>query len=397
MIRVGFWFDHGLVYAGGLNYFRNLLHAIYVAQQDDVKTILFIGKDLPATLEREFAQVTEVVKLDLLTRGTVAWLAHRSLYRSIRSQLLVERILRKHRIDIVSHASMVERMRGDTKVISWIPDFQYLHLPQLFPGLDFDRRSAEIRAVHASSDAVILSSQDALRDFATVVHEAQPSRTYVLPFVSQTNAHDRRASLQTVLQKFKLPARYLLLPNQFWEHKNHQAAFEAVAMLKRQGIETTLVCTGWMRDPRNPSSKPIDSLAFVEREGLQENVRLLGSIDYADVLSLMRGSIATLNPSFFEGWSSSVEEAKSMGKAVIVSDIPVHREQDHPQARYFDPRNSEELAAVMKTAWLTWPAGAHAENEAKALEGLKHRTGEFGRRYIEIVRAVDRRPRKAAP
>jgi len=396
MIRVGFWFDYGLVYSGGLNYFRNLLHAIHVAQQGDVKTILFIGKDLPEALEREFARVTEVIKLDLLTRGTATWFVHRSLYRSIRSQLLVERILRKNRIDIVSHASMVEQLSG-IKLISWIPDFQYLHLPQLFPGLDFDKRSTEIRTIHDGSDAVIVSSQDALRDFAHVVREPQPRRTYVLPFVSQTSAHDQSVNLQTVLDKFKLPQRYFLLPNQFWEHKNHQVAFEATALLKRQGIETTVVCTGWMRDPRNPSSKPIDSLAFVEREQLEANVRLLGSIDYAEVLSLMRGSIAVLNPSFFEGWSSSVEEAKSMGKPVIVSDIPVHREQDPPGARYFDPRNSAELAAAMKAAWETWPAGVHDENETTALEGLKRRTAEFGRRYVEIVREVATPAPKGAP
>ena len=92
MIRVGFWFDYGLVYAGGLNYFRNLLQAIHVARQDDVQTVLFISKDLPAALEEELKQVTEVVKLDLLTRGTAAWFVHRSLYRSVRCQLLVERI-----------------------------------------------------------------------------------------------------------------------------------------------------------------------------------------------------------------------------------------------------------------------------------------------------------------
>jgi len=396
MIRVAFWFDYGLVYAGGLNYFRNLLHAIHVAQQEDVKTILFIGKDLPESLEREFAQVTEVVKLDLLTRGTATWFVHRSLYRSMRSQLLVRRILRQHRIDVVSHASMVERLSGDIKLISWIPDFQYLHLPHLFPGLDFDKRSAEIRAIHDGSDAVIVSSQDALRDFAAVVQEAQPRQTFVLPFVSQTKALDGNANLPAVLDKFKLPTRYFLLPNQFWEHKNHQIVFDAVALLKRQGLETTVVCTGWMRDPRHPSSKPIDSLLFVEREGLQQNVHLLGSIDYADVLSLMRGSIAVLNPSFFEGWSSSVEEAKSMGKAVILSDIPVHREQAPAQGRYFDPRNAQELSAIMRAAWDTWPAGVHEAHEAAAMESLKQRTADFGRRYIEIVRDVARLPRKAA-
>ena len=242
--------------------------------------------------------------------------------------------------------------------------------------------------MHESSDAVIVSSQDALRDFASIVREPRPRRTYVLPFVSQTRTHGKGVDLQAVIDKYKLTPRYFLLPNQFWEHKNHKVAFEAVAMLKKQGVETTLVCTGWMNDPRKSSSNPIDSLAFVEREGLRENVRPLGSIDYAEVLGLMRGSVAVINPSLFEGWSSSVEEAKSMGKPVIISDIPVHREQAHPQAQYFNPRDAGELASLMKAAWLTWPAGVREENEAAAMEALKRRTAEFGRRYVEIVRDV---------
>ena len=395
MIRVGFWFDYGLVYAGGLNYFRNLLHAIHISQQRDVKTILFIGKDLPAALEHEFAQVTDVVKLDLLTRGTAAWLVHRSLYRSIRSQIMVECILKKHRIDILSHASMVGRLKGAIKLVSWIPDLQYLHLPHLFPGQDGDKRSADIRALHERSDAIIVSSQEALRDFASVVRQPMPHKTHVLPFVSQTRAHDPAMNPQDVLDKFDLPQRYFLLPNQFWAHKNHMAAFEAVALLKRQGVEVTLVCTGWMKDPWIPSATP-DAVTFVERAALTRNVRLLGSIDYPEVLCLMRGSIAVLNPSFFEGWSSSVEEAKSMGKAVIISDIPVHREQDHPRAHYFNPRDAAALADVMKAAWETWPAGVHEESETMALESLKRRTAEFGRRYIEIVREVATLAERAA-
>jgi glycosyltransferase involved in cell wall biosynthesis len=396
MIRVGFWFDYGLVYAGGLNYFRNLLLAIREVRPPDLQAVLFIGNDLPAALEGEFRAVAEVVKLDLLTRGTVPWFFHRLLYRSLRCQLLVARVLEKHRIDIVSHASMVEKLGGKFKLVSWIADFQYLHLPQLFPGMDFDRRSAEIIDIHRHSDAVILSSQDALRDFASIVKEEAPQRTHVLPFVSQPSASSHDVALSAVLDRYGLPGRYFLLPNQFWAHKNHRTAFEAVARLRRDGIEPTLVCTGWMNDPRKTSSTAAEALSLVEREGLKDSVRLLGSIDYAEVLALMRGSVAVINPSLFEGWSSSVEEAKSMGKPVIISDIPVHREQAHPQAHYFNPHDPGALARLMKTAWESWPADIRQEHEAAAREALHRRTLDFGRRYVEIVRDVAARRRTPA-
>lgn len=388
MIHVGFWFDFGLQYSGGLNYFRNLLYAVHQVRPEGVRTTLFIGKDLPPALEEEFRQVTEIVKLDLLTRGTVTWFFHRLFYRGFRSQFFVERSLRRHAVDVVSHPSMVERLSRRFRLISWIPDFQYLHLPHLFPGLDVERRSADLRSLHRHSDAVVVSSQDAHKDFARVMGTPLPHRTHVLPFVSQLRLGETSPdATRALLVRYQLPERYLFLPNQFWAHKNHRAAFRAVAQLKSEGLDVTLVCTGWIKDP-NGNSLADDTLRFIEDEGLQPQVRLLGSIDYKDVQGLMRACVAVINPSYFEGWSSSVEESKSMGKPLIASDLAVHREQAHPNALYFDPDDVATLAAHMRHALLTWPGGVSLENERTAKMALERRTVEFGHRYIQILREV---------
>jgi len=388
MTHVGFWFDFGLKYAGGLNYFRNLLFAVHQARDAGVRTTLFIGKDLPPALEAEFQRVSEVVKLDILTRGTVPWFFHRLAYRGFGSQFFVERILRRHRVDVLSHASMVERLSPRFRLISWIPDFQYLHLPHLFPGLDVAARSAQLRQLHKHSDAIVVSSQDAYKDFAQVMGTPEPARTFVLPFVSQLHlGATSEEALAALLAKYQLPQRYLFLPNQFWAHKNHRTAFEAVGRLKREGLAVTLVCTGWIKDP-NGNSLADQALQVIEKEGLQQEVRLLGSIDYQDVQNLMRASVAVVNPSFFEGWSSSVEESKSMGKALIASDLAVHREQAHPDASYFEPSDVAALAELMRQAWLSRPGGVSLEAEGAARMELERRTVEFGQRYLQILRAV---------
>jgi len=84
---------------------------------------------------------------------------------------------------------------------------------------------------------------------------------------------------------------------------------------------------------------------------LENNIRLLGLIEYSDVFTLMRYSIAVINPSLFEGWSSTVEEAKSIGKGMVLSNINVHREQNPPASEYFDPDNAGELAGILKKYW----------------------------------------------
>jgi glycosyltransferase involved in cell wall biosynthesis len=115
-------------------------------------------------------------------------------------------------------------------------------------------------------------------------------------------------------------------------------------------------------------------------------MRLLGRVPYADVVGLMRASTAVLNPSLFEGWSTTVEEAKSLGKRVLLSDIPVHREQDPPGGLYFDPHAPEALAGAIEQALAERDRETDARREEAARAALPARRREFALRYERIVR-----------
>ncbi len=65
------------------------------------------------------------------------------------------------------------------------------------------------------------------------------------------------------------------------------------------------------------------------------------------MISLMFYSLAVINPSKSEGLSNSVEQAKSIGKAVILSNIPVHREQIEKNFFYFNPNDFKKLALLI--------------------------------------------------
>lgn len=393
MIKVGFWYDYGTVYAGGLNYFRNLLYAISQVPQDKAQAVVFFGTDVDAATIADFSKYATVVQTPVLARKTLPWFLHRVLYRAFGAQIMVARELRKHKIDIVSHGSMLGGLAGRYKLITWIADFQYLHLPDLFPGLDVARKSAELDRLTSESDVVIVSSQDALKDLHAVVSAENVTKARVLEFVSQPGRSlGSEASRADLEAKYNFKGRYFFLPNQFWRHKNHIVVFEAIAALKRQGIEVLLLCTGWLRDPRFSKSEYVDNLQrIVTDEKLESNIRLLGSIDYSDVLALSRHAISVLNPSLFEGWSSSVEEAKSMGKPVILSNIGVHIEQNPAGGRYFAPTDVAALAAILREAWQDWPDQVDTVMEDNARAGLEERTMLFGRKYLNIVDELTRR------
>ena len=58
----------------------------------------------------------------------------------------------------------------------------------------------------------------------------------------------------------------------------------------------------------------------------------------------MSASSALINPSLFEGWSTTVEEARAMGVPMLLSDFDVHLEQMGNHAIYFDRHAPQTLA-----------------------------------------------------
>jgi glycosyltransferase involved in cell wall biosynthesis len=113
--------------------------------------------------------------------------------------------------------------------------------------------------------------------------------------------------------------------------------------------------------------------------------RPLGMVPSADLMGLMHHSIAVINPSKFEGWSTTVEEAKSMGKIIVLSDIPVHREQAPERAAFFDPEDAAQLADTLLGVWDGWDAAEDRIFIDRAATLLPARRQAFARRYEQIV------------
>jgi hypothetical protein len=98
-----------------------------------------------------------------------------------------------------------------------------------------------------------------------------------------------------------------------------------------------------------------------------------------------------VNPSRFEGWSTTVEEAKSLGKRVLVSDIAVHREQAPARASYFGVDDAGVLAAQLRDAWLAFDPAEDERAADEAAAALPGRTLVFAERYVSIVLDAMRR------
>ena len=91
--------------------------------------------------------------------------------------------------------------------------------------------------------------------------------------------------------------------------------YKALTLLKEKGYDVTIVCTGDLKDYRHKNHYS-QILEYINKNKI--NVKLLGLINYIEMILLMKYSIAVINPLYFEGWSSTVEECKSLGKNMIL-------------------------------------------------------------------------------
>jgi glycosyltransferase involved in cell wall biosynthesis len=392
LIRVAFWFDRPIEYTGGLNYIKNLLYAVSQVNNGRVDPYIFFSAGVDDRLVRQFAPLATVVRTPILERKNPWWYLDRVLLKLFGSQMLVNRELRKHAVQVISHAVHASGIDAAFRVIYWFADFQFLHLPELFPGLDVDTEIRKIRKSIRRTDAFILSSHAAYEDFRRIAPADCMARAHVLQFVSQPDTRlsvvDDDVGKDSIECKYGFTGRYFFLPNQFWIHKNHWLVFKAVAELKARGVEVLVICTGNLSDYRVKGSEHVDSLRkFIADNSLERNVLILGLIPYEDVLFLMRNCLAVINPSRFEGWSSSVEEAKSIGKSVLLSDIPVHREQNPVDGQYFDLDDVADLSSKMLGAW-NEQSGRDADRRKAAAAALRDRTLAYGERYVRLVEEI---------
>ncbi len=293
--------------------------------------------------------------------------------------------LREDRVDSL-FANIEFGSRFSVPLLSWIADFQHLHLPEMFSPEEIQQRNRLFSQIVANANRVILSSHDALQDFnhfaPQAIHKAR-----VLSFVAQVPAQTYDSNPSWVCEYYHLPDRFIYLPNQFWKHKNHKVVIEALSLIKVKSPKITIVCTGNTNDYRNPLYFA-ELLSRISSLGLRDNLMILGLVPHEHLFPLMRQSLAVLQPSFFEGWSTTVEEAKSLGKGMILSDLPVHREQNPPQSILFNPHDPQSLADALVRAFDENKPGPDYELEQLARKQLSTRTQEFGRVFVEVAKEV---------
>lgn len=230
--------------------------------------------------------------------------------------------------------------------VEWLVDFNNKAYPQFYED------NAEFSSFYQdnlvqSGKKFILSSYSLLEELKNY-YPTYANEVHVLRFASSLPDFST-LSIEKLKNKYDINDPYFMSPNQFWEHKNQMVVLQAIRHFKflYPSIKIKVIFTGSLDVNRGKGKYSETLLQFIRDHQLEQNIYFLGVLERKEQLTLMKNAIALIQPSFYEGWSTLVEEAKALNKYIILSDLKVHREQISKNVSFFDPNNFSELCRIM--------------------------------------------------
>ena len=382
-MRVAFTLIGGKNWTGGYNYLLNLLQVLASEMPGAITPVLFVGTDIP---QSELAPFVAIHGCELVCdQAFNEALRNKAILRGLLQgrDAAVIRCFQKAHVDIAFESAMFLGWRLPVPAIAWIPDLQHRFLPHLFSKSAWWRREIGFRAQIASGRTIMSSSEDTLAACQRI-YPAIRGRIRAVRFAIPAPPPISQEAAKAVASRHGLPEQYFFMPNQFWKHKNHQLVVEALGMLRDQGKTIHVVATGRQMDPRDPAHVP-NLLADVKAKGLEGQFITPGLLPYEDVMPLMQSSVALLNPSLFEGWSTTVEEARAAGIPMLLSDLAVHKEQASDYATYFDRHSARSLAERL-AAFTPMSAQDRLASQEAARIAATERVRQYACDFVAIAR-----------
>lgn len=196
-----------------------------------------------------------------------------------------------------------------------------------------------IRTAAKQADGFVFSSHYTRALYREGVPVVRGATTTVIPPASTVLADSRGSEIPG------LPDEYLLFVSHLYPYKMVVEMIEGYALAHRSGVSQHLVIAG---NAVNPSySARIDET--IRLLGVGDVVHLLGGVPQADLPALYQGAELFLFPSLSENAGSfAVIDAFTFGLPVLASGMSSVPEACQDAARYFDPRDPEQLSAEIR-------------------------------------------------
>jgi glycosyltransferase involved in cell wall biosynthesis len=378
-IKLGLIFSANENWIGGTYYILNLISALKTLPQNKQPIITILSKnESDFELTKKTGYPFLIYRNPYLSERNFAEKVIDKVFKITIGKYKIDKRVSAKEIDVLFPANNEYVYEKVKNKIYWFPDFQHVHYPEFFDRDEINNRNELLKFIAESKQYLLLSSNASKTDWDTLAFNKN-CIVSVIPF-SVTHPSFEGIALEDLLKEYNLGQKYFIVCNQFWVHKNHFVVLKAIAELHKENKNIQFVFTGKQDDYRNPLYfKSITD--FIQKNNLADTIKLPGLIDRKKQLKLMHHAIGVIQPSLFEGWSTVIEDAKSLGCTIIVSDLPVHKEQLQKQTAYFFNANDDiELKEKIKLCLLSNPT---AENYS-----YKNNIEEFGITFSNFLEKV---------
>jgi glycosyltransferase involved in cell wall biosynthesis len=149
--------------------------------------------------------------------------------------------------------------------------------------------------------------------------------------------------------------------------------------------------TGLPADPRDQTNGNFSALLQkIAGLGLNAQIIILGQVPYPDLINLMSMATLVIQPSRFEGWSTIVQDSKALGRSVICSDIPVHREQAPEALGFFPCDEPDVLAELIAGCWKELEPGPNLNRQQQTLAREREFAHQHAAALLELCLEASR-------
>lgn len=211
-------------------------------------------------------------------------------------------------------------------------------------------------------------------------YDIPASRVHALPFIAPRYMH--LTEVRTDFDEhYRLPAKYIFYPAQFWWHKNHKKLIEAIARLKSELPDLKLVLSGGRQNAYDSVVKLVQDLS------LADDVLFSGYVPDADMPEFYRRARAMIMPTYYGPTNIPPLEAFTVGCPVAISGTYGMPEQAGGAALHFNPDSVQEIADCIRRLWTDDRLCAELAEKGKAREASWGQT-QFNERFRQIIEAA---------
>lgn len=232
--------------------------------------------------------------------------------------------------------------RLSTPTVTPIHDLMHRYENEFPEVADPDEKTFRDRLFHGNMEnaiGVLVDSKIGAMQVKETYGRIHEDKLYVLPFAAP-------GYLQSEAEPIDIPFdKYIFYPAQFWKHKNHINIIRAISKLREEGTIVNCIFVGY---PKNGYD---DVRNLIDESNLQDQICILGYVKNSQMKTLYQKARALVMASFLGPTNIPPLEAITMGCPVAASRVYAMPDQLGNAALYFDPRDVNEIADVIKQYW----------------------------------------------